>query len=246
VAGSWAPQPLVVANWGALGWWSESGWVSSFDTLPISGGEDYQVVSVSGSGIVAGGPEVEVCEPIMNLGVELSDPSQLGEWPGPFGVAVSAPWVVQPNLVEQFTDDGTYAGHARDVLEGQGMDVASPVIKQLYRVDLEGDGVNEVLVMAENFTSPGSEANPGDYSIVFIRRVVDVEVQTAILASSLHPSGGEVPFSHAVGGVGDLNGDGKMEIVVSSRYYEGASVHVFEWVDDDLGPLEQLSQGCGA
>lgn len=246
VDGDWAAQPLIVASWGAVGWWAGSGWVGSFGTLPVSGGEDYQVVAVSGSGVVSGGPQTELCEPLQLLGVELDDPDRLGVWPGPFGVAVSAPWEVQPHLFEAFTDDGTYAGHARDLLAGRGLVVPDPVITQLYRVDLEGDGVNEVLVVAENLTEPMFEAAEGDYSIAFLRRVVDGEVQTAIFGASVHPDAGAMPNSFGIGGVGDLNGDGKMEIVTSGRYYEGAWIEVWEWVDDDIGPMVQLSQGCGA
>ena len=246
MAGSWADEPLIVSSWGALGWWAGSGWVGSFGSLPVSGGEDYQIVSVGSSGIISGGPQTQLCDPLMLLGVELSDPDRLGVWPGPFGVAVSAPWEVQPHLVQSFTDDGTYAGHARTLLAGRGLTVPVPVITQLIRVDLEGDGVNEVLVVAEELSEPMFEASPGDYSIAFVRKVIDGEVQTAILGASVHPTGGEMPNSFAIGGVGDLNGDGKMEIVTSGRYYEGAWVEVWEWVDDDLGPVVQLSQGCGA
>jgi hypothetical protein len=46
--------------------------------------------------------------------------------------------------------------------------------------------------------------------------------------------------------VPDLNDDGKMEIVLSSAYYEGLGVEVFEWIDDDQGLVSQITQGCGA
>ncbi|MFQ5558174.1 MAG: hypothetical protein ACE5GB_11800 [Acidimicrobiales bacterium] len=46
--------------------------------------------------------------------------------------------------------------------------------------------------------------------------------------------------------VADLNGDGRMEIAYTDQYYEGSSTIVVEYVDDDLGPVEVLSVGCGA
>ncbi len=246
ISGNWADQPLIVTAWGAVGWWAGSGWVGSFGSLPISGGEDYQVVSVSGSGIVSGGSQIETCEPLNNLGVELSEPEKLGEWPGPFGVAVSAGWDVQPHLVEAFTDDGTYAGHARDLLSARGLTVASPVITQLFRLDLEGDGVNEVLVVAEDMPENFFEVTEDNYSIAFLRKVVDGEVQTAIFGASVSPESGEQANTFSIGGVGDLSGDGKMEIVISGTYYEGAWIEVWEYVDDDMGASPQLTQGCGA
>jgi hypothetical protein len=53
-------------------------------------------------------------------------------------------------------------------------------------------------------------------------------------------------ISFTVGTVADLNGDGKMEIVVDSAYYEGLGVEVWEYVNDDLGPVPRVSVGCGA
>jgi len=244
--GDWADLPLIVTAWGAVGWWAGSGWVGSFGSLPVSGGEDYQVVSVSGSGIVSGGPQIEVCEPLNNLGVELSNPDALGEWPGPFGVAISAGWAIRPHIFEAFTDDGTYAGHARDLLSARGLAVPSPVITQLFRVDLEGDGVNEVLVVAEDMPENFFDAGEENYSIAFLRKVVDGEVQTAIFGASVSPESGVEANTFSIGGVGDLNGDGKMEIVTSGAYYEGAWIEVWEYVDDDIGPSPQLSQGCGS
>ena len=43
----------------------------------------------------------------------------------------------------------------------------------------------------------------------------------------------------------DLNGDGRMELAVDSRYYEGAGTIIYDYIDDDLGPWEVLSVGCG-
>ena len=44
----------------------------------------------------------------------------------------------------------------------------------------------------------------------------------------------------------DLNGDGRMEVVVHAWYYEGASVVVFEH-DAETDELTQvLANGCGA
>jgi hypothetical protein len=128
--------------------------------------------------------------------------------------------------------------------------VAEPVVVQVLRVDLEGDGVDEVIVVAEAITGPGLFPEPGDYSIAFLRRVVDGEVQTAILGESIpdEPAEGETPFilSFRVGAVADLSGDGRMEVVLSIAYYEGAGVEVWEYVDDDLGPVRVIGQGCGS
>jgi hypothetical protein len=247
--GNWADQPLVVYEFGALGWWNGSGWmqVDESTSLPVVGGEDYQIAVLGGGGVTTGGPQETLCEPLMNQGVNLDGPLG-GQWPEPYGVAISAPWTLVPYLVEAVADDGTYAAVASQLLADRGLDVPNPVIKQMLRLDLEGDGVNEVLVVAED-VAPDLFAQEGDYSIAFLRNVVEGEVRTAMLGDQVvaEVPEGQTPFiiSYTVGAVADLSGDGKMEIVMNETYYEGNGVVVWEYVNDDLGPVMQIVSGCG-
>ena len=247
VAGNWASQPLVVSAFGALGWWDGSDWVEvdTLTSLPVTGGEDYRIAVLDLTATTTGGPETIVCEPLNNIGVELAHPELLGEWPGPYGVAISAPWELTPHLAESLSDDGTYAGLASELLADRGLVVAEPTIVQLLRVDLEGDGINEVIVVAEDIVG-GFLPIAGDYSIVFLRKVVEGEVQTAILGESvILDAEGAFQASYRVGSVADLSGDGQMEIVLSSAYFEGLGVEVWEYVNDDIGLLPVIQTGCG-
>ncbi len=245
--GNWADQPLIVTGFGALGWWDGSDWVRAEDegALPVVGGEDYQIVVVGLQATTTGGPQALVCEPLFNLGVVLANEELLGEWPGPYGVAISAPWDLQPNLFEPFADDGTFAAIAAGLLAERGLDVADPVIKQLFRTDLEGDGLNEILVVAEDITG-GFLPEVGDYSIIFMQKVIQGDVQTAVLGDSVvtDPEGSFV-VGFSVGAVADLSGDGQMEIIVDSAFFEGLGVDVWEYVDDDIGLFPYLQTGCG-
>jgi hypothetical protein len=93
----------------------------------------------------------------------------------------------------------------------------------------------------------GLFAEPGDYSIAFMQRTVGNEVQTSILGESvIVTADNPLVNAYSIGAVADLNDDGKMEIVISSAYYEGLGVEVFEWIDDDQGLVSQITQGCGA
>lgn len=231
-----------------MGWWDGTDWVIAEDegALPVVGGEDYQVAKVGLKAITTAGPQTLVCEPLDNVGVEVDNVDLLGDWPGPYGVAISAPWDLQPHLFEELDDEVTYAAFASELLSSRGLDVASPRIEQLYRTDLEGDGVNEVLVVAGD-VSPGLMMQPGDYSIAFLRKVVQGEVRTAILGSTVILDGDD-PFgaSYSIGAVADLSGDGRMEIVVDTAYFESLGVQVREYAGDDLGPITVLQVGCGA
>jgi hypothetical protein len=248
--GNWADSPIVVAGFGALGWWDGSSWVAVEEgtTLPVSGGEDYQVAFLGVEAVTTGGGQEALCEPLNNPGVALEDEELLGDFPGPYGVAISAPWELVPHLAEEIEDgDGSNSAFAREVLAGFGLDVPEPPIKQLLRVDLEGDGVNEIIVVAEDVTE-GLFAEVGDYSLAFLRKTVGGSIQDIVLGESVITDESQLPlvYSFSVGAVADLNGDAKMEIVVSSAYYEGLGVEVWEYVDDSDGAVMQISQGCGA
>ncbi|HET9260195.1 MAG TPA: hypothetical protein VFP42_08730 [Acidimicrobiia bacterium] len=247
VEGNWADGPVVVTEFGALGWWDGAGWLDA-DTegaIPVVGGEDYQTIVGDALGRTTAGPQTTTCEPLGLIGVELADPQLLGELPGPFGVAISAPWPLQPHLYEVVTDDGTYAGFASALLAERGLDVPDPLITQLIRTDLEGDGVEEVLAVASDIT-PGFIMEVGDYSIVFMRKVVDGEVQTSVLDETVVvDEQGSFGGLYSVGTVADLNGDRKMEIVTSGTFFESLAVTVWEYVDDVLGLTLALQMGCG-
>jgi hypothetical protein len=249
--GNWASEPLVTWNYGSLGWWDGNNWVQVQDgtSLPVSGNESYQVAHLGIQATITGGPQLPMCDPLNNPGVELSNPESLGEFPDPTGVAISAPWQLVPNLVEVSDDDATYSAIASGLLAERGLSVPDPLIKQALTVDLEGDGINEVLVVTEDIPDPGLLAEDGDYSLVFLSKAVGGEVRSLVIAESIvtELAEGETPFilSFGIGAVADLNGDGKMEMVISSNYYEGSGVEVWEYVDDDQGPVLAISQGCG-
>jgi hypothetical protein len=246
VAGNWASTPVVAAGFGALGWWDGAAWVQvePATALPVAGGEDYQVALIGLEAIIVGGPPTTLCDPLNNPGVVFENEQVLGDWPGPLGVAISAPWVIVPHLVEQMEDDGSYSAFAGELLAERGLDVPNPVMKQILHVDLEGDGVNEVLVVAED-VSEGLIAQDGDYSIAFVRRSVSGDVQTDILGESvIVTADNPVVNSYSVGAVADLNGDAGMEVVLTAAYYEGIFVEVWEYGAE--GPVPRISAGCGA
>ena len=175
-------------------------------------------------------------------------------------LAVQAEWPLVPHNAEEFTSQqGVYIDAVLDVLAGQGLTVDTANIRQLVRFDLEGDGVDEVIVIANEgkrdnvFYDPATNS---PFEIVLLRKVIEGEVRTAILQLRLPaetwPGGPEdensFPFlmDFEVMALADLNGDGTMEIALRDQYYEGAGLVVWEYVNDDIGPVPVLDIGCGA
>ncbi len=118
-------------------------------------------------------------------------------------------------------------------------EIADPKVRitRILRVDLEGDGEEEVLISATNYFSedksdhsaapfpeaPIESPRRGSYFVVILRRIVAGKVQTQLVAGEVYPKPDEpvAPNVHQVTAVLDLNGDGKLEVIVHSFYYEG-------------------------
>lgn len=163
-------------------------------------------------------------------------------------IAIAAPWNAQPRLPRvESTNQAVYRQATADILRRQGLANPQVVLKQVLRVDLEGDGVNEVLVSATHYAgglSPSAQA--GDYSLVYLRKVVRGQVQTTILEDDYYPQAVEfaAPSQYKVNALVDTNGDGVLEIVIYGEYYEGAWSSVYRVRGTQVE--EVLSCGCGA
>ena len=118
-------------------------------------------------------------------------------------------------------------------------------VRQLYRVDLDGDGKDEVVAVLRNFSNQknaeGSAKAPR-YSAVAVRRIVkdrvdtlsvDVEIESAESSASEHT----IPF------IVDLNNDGTMEIVIYGRYLQGVYTAVYTLEGNRFRRV--LSCSCG-
>jgi hypothetical protein len=169
-------------------------------------------------------PEQEVCNDVWlaTLNKEMDSDA----------IGIAASWNAMPREVKSGDlKQDAYVKAVSDVLTAKG--IKKPVVKitQHLRVDLDGDGNEEVLIAATNYPnaegegSAPQEATAGNYSFVALRRVQDGKVTTQVLAGEFHPNApsqdSSPPNVHEVGGVMDLDGDGKMEIILNWQYYEG-------------------------
>lgn len=237
----------IVAGAGVAGW-SEGGEWRTLDDGPVPAtvGEEFTIVRV-------GEPVTTATATAVGGGCDFVDPSadvdgliSVDDWPD-YPIAVAADWDVVPYGVEVLPNDNeTYATAITELLAARGVTDPDPPLRQVIRTDLEGDGVAEILVVAGHDGDFGT-VTAGDYSIAVLRKVVEGEVQTAVLGFHTVPEGESGPFLviYRVAAVADLNGDGRMEIATNDFYYEGGGSVVYDYVNDDLGPWEVLNVGCG-
>jgi hypothetical protein len=147
-------------------------------------------------------------------------------------LGVSGDWPVLPRTPESFpTDTPVYLETVAGWLTDQAPSQPIVVINKIWRVDLEGDGVDEVIIDASRFAeASGHNVEPRDYSVILMRKVSGNDVVRLEIVGDYYGEAAEnaFPLSYSLEFVGDLNGDGVMEIVVGISRWEGMGVMVFE------------------
>lgn len=171
-------------------------------------------------------------------------------------IAMNGMWDGLPRKpVTQTGNDDTYKAIINGLLEECNLYDADIEILQNYRIDFEGDGIDEVVLYAENKKTNKNDwpfdERKGCFSILVLRKIVNGSVENYVLRCDVHPEETDpdglnrrLRYIFPIVGFADLNGDGKIELVSSWQYYEGISYEVFEIFDD--GVKSVVANGYGA
>lgn len=147
-------------------------------------------------------------------------------------VGANAEWNLVPRIPKSIAvTDKTYQKIAADFLKTKGIAKTKINLSQILQIDLEGDGKMEIVITG-NFYKKGmtEEQSAGDYSFAFVRKIVKGRAQNILIEGDFFTKRGyfDPPNEREIAAVADLNGDGKMEIVLHTFYYEGSWEQVFE------------------
>ncbi len=250
-------HPIVEIESGYLfGAISDGKWIKADATAKLIDEETtYRVYGLTQAlGDAKGGKPTSEGEPCdETLTVSLSPEMEKGV------IAIAAPWNALPRK-PQVTDptQKVYVEAVRDFLKTKGIEKPEVKIDNILRVDLDGDGEEEVLISATNYFSK-DESVPmrspaASYSMVLLRRVVAGKVETQMTVGEFYPKAYpkakqeegrfDAPNVYKVIATLDLDGDGKMEVVIHSYYYEGGETTIYRC--DPKKSEALLSVACGA
>ncbi|MFN7171417.1 MAG: hypothetical protein ACK4P3_01335 [Fimbriimonadaceae bacterium] len=120
-------------------------------------------------------------------------------------------------------------------------------ITKLIRVDLDGDGVDEVLIEARTKGRSDSqilnERRPGTFSGVFVRALVKGKVIVTPIQVDIVRNTDSLPYVNQIRAIADLTGNKRYEIITSSDYYEGQSAMVSEFRGGQVRKLVENGAG---
>ena len=247
-------HPIVEVQTGYLFGATASGkWIKAEEAAKAPPSETtYQVYGLTQSlGQAKGGKpkpsEEDVCSDVLT--VSLSPKPEKG------AIALAAPWNALPRKPQVINPtQKVYVDAVRDFLKTKGIDQPKVNIEGILRVDLDGDGEDEVLISTTNYYDKENQVpmrSPvGSYSMVLLRRVVAGKVETQLIEGEFHSKAYlrtgdsfDAPNAYKVIAVVDLDGDGKMEVVVASNYYEGQATTIYRCDQKRVEAL--LSVSCG-
>ena len=253
-----ASIPIVtggeLGGWLLLGRWQVDKWqppTSDDDQLSAADLAGDPTLTVTGLDFseqtVTIGASDEACfdgrqGPTLDVAIPSAEPPGFGY----AAIALPASWPLKPRQVAQVSGGPpAYQQLGVDNFAEQGIDASAGTIDQIVVADLDGDGVDEALVSFEQVADPDATGSPGDATAILL---VNTETQSSqiVIGSNVDSSETDFPITEQfrVLDVADLNGDGRMEVIVRAWYYEGMSVIVYEY--DGTALVQTLATGCGA
>ncbi len=164
---------------------------------------------------------------------------------GIVAVGDNAKWNLVPRIPKLIAvTDKSYVKIAADFLKTKGIARTKIKLSQIVQIDLEGDGKYEIIIAGNYYKKGmGEEQNAGDYSFALLRKTVNGKPQNILLGGDFFTKRGEYdpPNEREIAAIADLNGDGKMEIVLETFYYEGSWQQVFETSGGKISKVLEVS-----
>ena len=167
-------------------------------------------------------------------------------------IGANAKWNPLPRVPKKLDQTNkTYQKIALDFLRTKGMKTTNVKLERVVSIDLEGDGTDEIFIEATNYKDKNGEiggtARAGNYSFVLMRKIVGGKPKNFLVEGEFNPKKPKIEdyiSEFDLSAFADLNGDGKMELILKGLYsYGGQSTEIYESNKNNL--KEVLSVECG-
>ena len=167
-------------------------------------------------------------------------------------IGANANWNPLPRAAQNIDlKNKTYQKIALDFLRTKGIIAKSVKLERVFSVDLEGDGKDEIFLEATTYKDKNGEisgtARAKDCSFVMMRKIINGKPKNFLIEGEFHPRKPEVEdyvSEFDLSAFADLNGDGKMEVILYGLYsYGGESTEIYESDKTKLNKV--LSVECG-
>jgi hypothetical protein len=153
-------------------------------------------------------------------------------------VAVAQGWqVLRRNVEELASDNDFYKQAVIDWLTAKGVTSPQLGVLHVFRVDIEGDGVDEIFINATHLDESQHTTQAGDYSIILMRKVVGNDAVTLPIIGDIYDSQTpEVtyPATYSLGNFIDLNQDAVLEVVVDTQAWENFGAIIYQINNQDV------------
>ncbi len=253
--------PLLIGGAESTGWlflgaWQQDRWQTATDPAGnpirpgIEAGTRFVISNLDGETRAVLGENTEACfdgrvGPSIDVDVAPPDPPGFGY----NAVAVlEERWPLKPRPVAVTSvSPDTYRALGEAAFAGESVDATKGDIEQLVVTDLDGDGDDEALASFEFIQPSAGPGAAGDLAALLVIDVTTRAAETVLLSAVDQEADSPAEFfieRYRVLDIADLNGDGRMEVLVHAWYYEGAGVLVYTY--DGRTLTEVLATGCGA
>jgi hypothetical protein len=240
--------PIVDAQYGYLiGAAANGKWIESDAAKKsVKAGTKLQVYGVTGSmstaSVVKLDTQNEPCEDRPTVKLNPKKPKG--------AIAFAAKWNPLPRKPQAVdVKDKKYVDIVREFLGERGLKDPVVQITQAVKLDIDGDGEDEVVISATHYKQGDEipdETTPNDYSFVMVAHFSQGKTEKQLVDGEFYPEPkpeAGPPNKFEIAALADFNGDGKIDVVVRSRYYEGDEIIVYERTAS--GFKKALSVGCG-
>ena len=251
---------VIVGVQGVLGWSENGKWIGiGGGPVPAAAGDLYQVIRIGNdtiSGVLGADPQpyctqnstidrtIAIDDPLFTSFASLSMPYTE---PVTTPIAISTDWDLTPNKVVSLgLDSIAYKDIARELLSEFDIDDPDPELTVLVETDLDGDGNDEIFFGVERIADSLMFNTAYDYSLLYMSKVIDGRFTNTLIYGDIENAeyGNGMLDSIRLSAIADLNGNGRMEVIVGLMYYEGSSTFVIEFNDDKETFTQVLYVGC--